>query len=899
MRRNRIWTAVLIVVLVILACNMPGAAEPEGGPSEEAEAPSQPSAARTPPGAPEPPPEGPPAATALNVPLRVYNSSGAARTDEPVTSGVPLPRDLGLTDASTLLLVDSDGNPVPAQFTPLARWGGAPDDASAPIRWVLLDFQASVGPQETACYFLQEGGPGPAPDNPVTIVEGAAALIIDTGATQFSINLGPSSTQMGPGLAAPIYGRARSEGREYVTIAPTDVEVALEGPMRVSIHVRGSYIDADGNALVDYTSRYWFYAGHSTIRLFHTVENNALCPLAEDAQLDCYDIGDGGSVTLSDLSLVVPTDLGGGLSYQAAGEGEPASGDLTGDLVLYQDSSGTDSWDTYPTLVDWDGNPLDTRPRMQSYVTFRGYRTTLGGAEVDSGDHAAGWLTLSGEGGSWSVGVRDFWQNFPKALRAFPDGTVEIGLFPEEYGPEDYAFTLRAGEHKTHEIVLVYNEPLLAGLDPLFAQAPAEWYVDSGAFGFTALPDWEDWPDHEQYLLDQVETSPEHEGWEHVFNNIFDAIERTDFYGIFDYGDWPIDYEGYRVAPLNGKYDYDYGLWIQWARSGDPRWFELAEASDRHIADIDILHNLHSPRHWGDGTTFGHSYHDEEGFTNPHRNEGGAHPDVAYGMTGMLTAYYLTGYEKAFESAMELADNIEYRLHNDGYLCGTFADCNGEGWVLMEGMYDAGCRPAANSLSILVDAYRATGDLRYLEVADALVDWAAAGRQPYINGPTGADNVLRPWMLNMYLVALSDYIEMRQEYGLPDTYDAAGSYLAYADFLRTYALLLLDPIDTGPRAAYPYEWYFDERQGDPADEYSMGNNVPSINNWLYLGADAMAYAYRLSGNSEYMDIATSLFRTGSRDPWFEGDPSIYSESKQMINAVIYGNTFLYEWAQVP
>jgi hypothetical protein len=899
MRRNRIWTAVLIVVLVILACNMPGAAEPEGGPSEEAEAPSQPSAARTPPGAPEPPPEGPPAATALNVPLRVYNSSGAARTDEPVTSGVPLPRDLGLTDASTLLLVDSDGNPVPAQFTPLARWGGAPDDASAPIRWVLLDFQASVGPQETVYYFLQEGGPGPAPENPITIVEGATALIVDTGAVQFSIDLGGSSTQMGPGLAAPIYGRARSEGREYVTIAPTDVEVALEGPMRVSIHVRGSYIDADGNALVDYTSRYWFYAGHSTIRLFHTVENNALCPLAEDAQLDCYDIGDGGSVTLSDLSLVVPTDLGGGLSYQAAGEGEPASGDLTGDLVLYQDSSGTDSWDTYPTLVDWDGNPLDTRPRMQSYVTFRGYRTTLGGAEVDSGDHAAGWLTLSGEGGSWSVGVRDFWQNFPKALRAFPDGTVEIGLFPEEYGPEDYAFTLRAGEHKTHEIVLVYNEPLLAGLDPLFAQAPAEWYVDSGAFGFTALPDWEDWPDHEQYLLDQVETSPEHEGWEHVFNNIFDAIERTDFYGIFDYGDWPIDYEGYRVAPLNGKYDYDYGLWIQWARSGDPRWFELAEASDRHIADIDILHNLHSPRHWGDGTTFGHSYHDEEGFTNPHRNEGGAHPDVAYGMTGMLTAYYLTGYEKAFESAMELADNIEYRLHNDGYLCGTFADCNGEGWVLMEGMYDAGCRPAANSLSILVDAYRATGDLRYLEVADALVDWAAAGRQPYINGPTGADNVLRPWMLNMYLVALSDYIEMRQEYGLPDTYDAAGSYLAYADFLRTYALLLLDPIDTGPRAAYPYEWYFDERQGDPADEYSMGNNVPSINNWLYLGADAMAYAYRLSGNSEYMDIATSLFRTGSRDPWFEGDPSIYSESKQMINAVIYGNTFLYEWAQVP
>jgi len=197
----------------------------------------------------------------------------------------------------------------------------------------------------------------------------------------------------------------------------------------------------------------------------------------------------------------------------------------------------------------------------------------------------------------------------------------------------------------------------------------------------------------------------------------------------------------------------------------------------------------------------------------------------------------------------------------------------------------------------MVEAYRATGDGRYLAAADALVDWAAADRQPYINGPTGTEDVMRPWMLNMYLAALANYMEMREEYGLPDAYNARGSYLAYADFLRTYALLELDPIDTGPRAAYPYEWWFDERQGNINDEWAEGNNIPSINNWLYLGADAMAYAYHLSGDPAYMDVATSLFRTSSRDPWFEDDPGIYSESKQMLNAVIYGNIFLYEWDQ--
>jgi len=222
---------------------------------------------------------------------------------------------------------------------------------------------------------------------------------------------------------------------------------------------------------------------------------------------------------------------------------------------------------------------------------------------------------------------------------------------------------------------------------------------------------------------------------------------------------------------------------------------------------VDILHNLHTPRHWGDGIAFGHSYHDEEGFINPHRNTGGNHPDTAFGMRGMLLTYYLTGYEKAYESALELADCIEHRLHNDWHLCEYFADCSGEGYGLGDsgGMYDNGCRPAANSLSIAVAAYRATADPRYLAVADAVVDWAKADDQPYIGGPTGTDHMVKPGMLNLYLCALADYLEMRDEFSLPDTYDAEGSFLTYADWLHTCPWLDLDPIDTGPRAAYPYE----------------------------------------------------------------------------------------------
>jgi hypothetical protein len=856
---------------------------------------------------------GPPAG--LDVTLTVKNPLDTARTDEPVTSGVPIPRDVNLTDLGSLRLLNGSGQPVAAQFAPLARWGGsagltaggsvglttggAPGDTGRPVRWLLLDFQADVPADGTALYRLVDSG-GASPSYPtLSVTDTASSVAVDVGSARFSISK-VDGRLTGPHLD-PLVGRAvDAGGTVYTTAGPVTVTVPFSGPMRVSVHVQGAYRDAGGTSLLHYTSRYWFHAGLPTVRFFHTVENNDLCPLAEYEQLDCYDIGSGGSVTVADLSLVLPTDLGGGLIYRAAGEGAPVTGGLTGDLLLYQDSSGTDYWDTFPTFTDWGGDLLDTRPRMQSYVTFRGYRTMLGGATVDDGDHAAGWLSVAGDDGAWAVGVRDFWQNFPKSLRARPDGTLEVGLFPDEFGPAGYGFVLRAGEHKTHEILLSHTPTLPHALHPLFAQAPVRWYVESGAFGPTALPNWTDgstalaagWPDHERYIVYQLTTSPDHDGWDDYFDNLLDAVERTDFYGIYDYGDWPIDYEGYEVAPLNAKYDNDHGLWLQWARTGDLRWFDLAEAADRHFADVDILHNRHVPRHWGDGIAFGHSSHEEDGFTNPHRNYGGTHPDTAFGMAGMLLTYYVTGYEKAFDSALELADCIEYRLRNDSHLCSYFLDCTGEGYGLggSDGLYDAGSRPAANSLSVAVAAYRATGDPRYLVVADAVVDWARAEDQPYIDGPTGQgdDRMMRPWMLNLYLRALADYLEMRDEFGLPDTYDATGSFLAYADWLRTYAWINLSPIATGARAAYPYEWWFDGR---------AENADPSINNWLLLGADAMATAFRLSGDAGYLERAATLFRTGSRDPWYEGDPNIYAECKETINSITFGHRFLHEWAE--
>ena len=124
MRRRGVALLSGLIIMSALACDAlaPAPAAPPTAPPETLTPEDQPrptlppspvpAASQTP--APEPPAEAPPAPTGLNVPLRIHNPLEVARTDEPVTSGVPLPRDLGLTGPDHLRLVDSAGSPVPA-----------------------------------------------------------------------------------------------------------------------------------------------------------------------------------------------------------------------------------------------------------------------------------------------------------------------------------------------------------------------------------------------------------------------------------------------------------------------------------------------------------------------------------------------------------------------------------------------------------------------------------------------------------------------------------------------------------------------------------------------------------------------------------------------------------------
>jgi len=152
-------------------------------------------------------------AQALDVPIVLTEAAGVARSADPVSIGVPVPRGL-LKDTSRLCVLDAAGAKVPAQFEVLMHWWPTPKypDAGKSIRWVLVDFQADVPAGGKAAYRLADRGPGPRPTSPVTVQRGADGVAVTTGPLEFTVS----------SKAFRLFDRVELDGKEVVSAAETD-----------------------------------------------------------------------------------------------------------------------------------------------------------------------------------------------------------------------------------------------------------------------------------------------------------------------------------------------------------------------------------------------------------------------------------------------------------------------------------------------------------------------------------------------------------------------------------------------------------------------------------------------------------------------------------------------------
>lgn len=844
--------------------------------------------------------------------ITIQNPSNFDRLNEWVEFGVPLPREWNIVDGQELSLLDAQNAEIPCQCSILARWGAGVDSKSAPAKWILVGAKLSIKTKSSLTLTLTNKKPTAAAANPITIDNSQTGkLLIDVHSAKFEINTGDSFNVLnqiainGIPLLEPLLPQAAIQyepdgGVDVVgktaalDLSPRDARVTVEraGPLSAVIKVEGSILNNASQAVLDFTARLHFQAESAAVRLDFTVENNHPIVEGEGGQPgNAHNQGAVNSVYIGDLSLNLRVKESSGNTLLLTENGVTLS-TQEGSLRLNQDSSGGEHWDAYVGQVGWPGSEASAHPRLQSYCQRDGFTIASNALTTPiAGRRSQGWMALQpGENNAprLLVAVRDFWQNFPKTLVADADGTMAIHLFPNG---SQFHHNFRVGEEKTHTILLGFGMGNLETQNamqsaesfnrPLVPIVAPEWIAKTGVLGETPLVNPTKWPLYEDYVRVAFEPSklfnPTVDDPNFGNTTLLQSIERYNFFGWQDYGDVPLDYEAFgdnQAGQMNLKYWYLHGMLMQFCRSGDAAWMQLARSAAWHLADIDHLHIPdEGAQHWAHGAYFGHSQHDEPGNLNPNRNANSPSVDLIFGVPDLLLAYYLTGEQRFADTAQEA---IQAHL-----AMMEFVDFNTA--VDWESVIQ---RAQGNLIFAFMEMYKWSGSPQWLETLNSVVqsvtDLSNKGwlTDPAAYGAQHPGFYLKTFAMSQTLWTIGRYLDFLQEYNLPDSLDAAEALRAYGDFILRF-LLQEYPAGSG-RAAHPYQYTFDGSDSSYLD----------VNNWALVMADALAYAYKYTQETRFLDAAERFYRTGVIDPVFEGDPPVYQSTKDLVNALNWGMVYM-------
>lgn len=666
------------------------------------------------------------------VPLLVRRAARLA-APWPVSVGVPFPPG-ALGSENDLRLLGAEEDEIPMQARKLAEW---PDGS---VKWALVDFQAQ-GPEDV----VLECGRNVAraqPEAPLETVEDESKIVVTTGPIRVEI---PKDRVLLPGIVSArqadgSYRRLTptktsraatlvdDAGNEYQTGRPDAVVVEEPGPERVCIRIEARHRSRQGRSLFRSTFRVHVFRGSGAIRVLHTFEN------------------DETSATFSSIrELRLRADLGLGTQVNAG-------------------------------LERLREVPVGKRPLRLHQTHDNHYQIRKGRRVLAKGRRAHGAVDLSGDGGGVSVVVRNFWQNYPKAIGLDAGGvTLEIcpPLSPDAYpqGGEledrlyyyllDGAYKLKYGVARTHEFWFHFRpaeEKPPKGFREC-VQTPPLYSVSLATFNeseaITQLP------------AKQTSPYPPYERWVEAVHDAYPKDrELWQAYGMLNFGDW-FGERAYNWG--NQEYDAAWCFLQEYLRGGHPDFYTWAEEAAYHLVDVDTCHHSANP---GDvGGQYAHCVGHVGGYyPDGYREKAtfSSHFTVSHTwVEGPLLYHLLSGDTRVLECAMETADRLTGSMLN--YY--DFTNCRTSGWHLIH----------------LSAAYKATGRRVFLNAARIIVERVLERQRP----SGGWDRLMVPghcwcvpprhtgnagFMVGVLMVGLKRYYEATGESRVAEAIVRAADY---------------------------------------------------------------------------------------------------------------------------
>jgi hypothetical protein len=609
-----------------------------------------------------------------------------------VTGGVPLAEGTA-PSGSRFTLLDKNNKPVPCQYEVLARWKGGS------VRWVLLDFQAKPKINGTDSFRLTWDlkTKEVKPSDPVKTVQGKV-ISASSGSVHLSTIKGALlriSNRFDVKLILTDKQGKRCEG----IVRSTKVET--NGKLRSTLLLEGSFFTPEKQRVVDFRLRASVYAGLSKFYLEPQILINA------DNDMIQY-INDL-SLEFVSLNPIRSASIGG--------------------------SPG------------WTGSPAPGSPVRLFQVDDQKY--SFEGAS-GNGEKAPGWMELNDGKGTMAVTLRDFWQQWPKSLEV-DSKIARLGLFPEfeagtfsQMGPwykHDYLFEgdsyrLREGQSRRWQVwadlsgngenlARSVNMSLVPAVDPTQAIATGEWGYIAPA-GSQGMEQYDAWA-------------------ENLFEGYCRSIHEQRDYGAMNWGDW----WGERNCNWgNHEYDTPMQILIQFARTGDPKYFHVAEQAARHYSEVDVIHFVNQELKEYFSQWEAEDYPSRPGMVHEHSigHVGGFHPvekirqlyyelgvdkskdpylcldpfNLGHIFTlGMAHYYLLTGDPWIKETVERIGDNL-MRLAEDGKY--QFKGWNHVG------------RVNGWSMLALAGVYKIAPDDRCLKAMRHIADEALAEQDPNCGG---------------------------------------------------------------------------------------------------------------------------------------------------------------------